>query len=42
VNLTPDAFLGDRYVRLARLKLLIEKGALDDELRWRANGRPST
>jgi nucleoside-diphosphate-sugar epimerase len=42
VNLTRDAFQGDRYVRLAHLKLLIENGALDDELRWRVNGRPFT
>jgi nucleoside-diphosphate-sugar epimerase len=40
VSLTLEAFQADRYVRLARLKLLIEQGALDEKLRWR-NGRPS-
>ena len=28
-------FAGDRFVRLSRLKTLIGKGLLDDELRWR-------
>jgi nucleoside-diphosphate-sugar epimerase len=41
VNLTREEFQGHRYTRLAHLKLLIEKGALDDELRWSANGRRS-
>jgi nucleoside-diphosphate-sugar epimerase len=34
-NLTLDTFQGDRFVRIARLKLLIEKRALGDDLRWR-------
>ncbi len=28
-------FSGDRFIRLSRLKTLIEAGRLDDELRWR-------
>ena len=34
-NLNLDTFRGDRFVRIARLKLLIEKRDLDDDLRWR-------
>lgn len=40
VGLTLDTFQADRYTRLARLKLLMDHGALDANLRWR-NGRPS-
>jgi nucleoside-diphosphate-sugar epimerase len=29
-------FSGDRFIRLSRLKTLIDAGRLDDELRWRA------
>jgi nucleoside-diphosphate-sugar epimerase len=34
-NLSLDTFQGDRFVRLAHLKLLIEKQELGDDLRWR-------
>ena len=34
-NLDLDTFQGDRFVRIARLKLLIDKRDLDDDLRWR-------
>jgi nucleoside-diphosphate-sugar epimerase len=40
VGLTFDAFQADRYVRLSRLKRLMDQDALDQDLRWR-NGRPS-
>jgi nucleoside-diphosphate-sugar epimerase len=40
VGLTLDAFQADRYVRLARLKRLIDDDALDQDLRWR-NGMAS-
>jgi nucleoside-diphosphate-sugar epimerase len=40
VGLTLDAFQADRYVRLARLKRLIDDDALDQDLRWR-NGTAS-
>ena len=40
VGLTADGFQGDRYTRLARLKLLAAEGRLDDDLHWRA-GRPA-
>jgi hypothetical protein len=29
-------FSGDRFVRLSRLKTLLDEGRLDAELRWRA------
>jgi hypothetical protein len=31
-----DMFLGDRFVRLSRIKSLLEEGRLDSDLRWRA------
>jgi len=34
VGLTEDGFQGDKYTRLARLKLLSADGRLDDDLRW--------
>jgi nucleoside-diphosphate-sugar epimerase len=34
-DLNLDTFQGDRFVRIARLKLLIENRDLDDDLRWR-------
>jgi nucleoside-diphosphate-sugar epimerase len=34
VSLTPDAFAGDKFTRLARLKLLAAEGRLRDDLRW--------
>jgi nucleoside-diphosphate-sugar epimerase len=34
-NLSLDTFQGDRFVRLAHLKLLIAKRDLSDDLRWR-------
>ena len=34
-NLNLDTFQGDRFVRIARLKLLIEKRDLGKDLRWR-------
>ena len=36
VNLTLEDFEGDRYVRLKHLRLLLDRGELDPELRWRA------
>jgi nucleoside-diphosphate-sugar epimerase len=36
VNLTLEDFEGDRYVRLKHLRLLLDRGELDTELRWRA------
>ncbi len=36
VGLTEDDFNGSRYVRLARLKELIQTDRLDDSLRWRS------
>jgi nucleoside-diphosphate-sugar epimerase len=39
VNLTLESFQGDRFVRLAHLKHLIEKQRLGEDLRWRENGR---
>ncbi len=34
-GLSIEDFEGDRYVRLRRLRRLLEEGALDAELRWR-------
>ena len=34
VALTAEAFQGDKYTRLARLRLLAAEGRLDGELRW--------
>jgi nucleoside-diphosphate-sugar epimerase len=34
VALTAEAFQGDKYTRLARLRMLDGEGRLDDELRW--------
>ena len=36
VDLTLEDFEGDRYVRLKHLRLLLDRGELDPELRWRA------
>jgi nucleoside-diphosphate-sugar epimerase len=36
INLTREEFEGDRYIRLKRLRLLLDRGELDPELRWRA------
>ena len=33
-GLTLEEFEGDRFTRLKRLNLLVEQGAVDDELRW--------
>jgi hypothetical protein len=33
-NLTIDEFEGDRFVRLRRLRRLLEGGRLDERLRW--------
>jgi nucleoside-diphosphate-sugar epimerase len=35
VGLTLDQFEGDRYIRLKHLRLLLDRGELDEELRWR-------
>jgi nucleoside-diphosphate-sugar epimerase len=35
-GLTLAGFEGDRYVRLRRVRRLLDEGALDDQLRWRA------
>jgi nucleoside-diphosphate-sugar epimerase len=34
VEVTPESFQGDKYTRLARLRLLAAEGRLDSELRW--------
>jgi nucleoside-diphosphate-sugar epimerase len=34
VGLTADGFQGDKYTRLARLRLLSAEGRLEDDLRW--------
>jgi nucleoside-diphosphate-sugar epimerase len=34
VDLTLESFQGDKYTRLARLRLLTAQGRLDSELRW--------
>jgi nucleoside-diphosphate-sugar epimerase len=34
VGLTPDAFTGDKYTRLARIKRLAAEGRLREDLRW--------
>jgi nucleoside-diphosphate-sugar epimerase len=39
VGLTLDQFEGDRYIRLKRLKLLLDRDELDPDLRWRATAR---
>ena len=36
VGLTLEQFEGDRYIRLKHLKLLLDRGRLDDALRWRS------
>lgn len=38
VGLTAEAFQGRRYVRVKQLRLLLDSGQLDDNLRW-TNGR---
>jgi nucleoside-diphosphate-sugar epimerase len=35
-GLTLEQFEGDRYIRLKHLKLLLDRGSLDDVLRWRS------
>jgi nucleoside-diphosphate-sugar epimerase len=35
IELTQDAFQGDKYTRLARLRMLAADGRLDGDLRWR-------
>jgi nucleoside-diphosphate-sugar epimerase len=37
VGLTVEDFAGSRYIRLRRVRELIESGALDDDLRWTAS-----
>jgi nucleoside-diphosphate-sugar epimerase len=37
VEMNEEMFLGDRFVRLLRIKTLLESGALDADLRWRAH-----
>jgi nucleoside-diphosphate-sugar epimerase len=39
VELTREAFEGDKYTRLARLRMLAADGRLDGELRWRDASR---
>ncbi|MGH2920903.1 MAG: NAD-dependent epimerase/dehydratase family protein [Gaiellaceae bacterium] len=36
VGLTLEEFEGDRYIRLKHLRLLLDRGELDSQLRWRA------
>jgi nucleoside-diphosphate-sugar epimerase len=38
VNLGLESFQGDRFVRLAHLKLLLEQERVGDDLRWRQSG----
>jgi nucleoside-diphosphate-sugar epimerase len=38
IGLTLEEFEGDRYIRLKHLRLLLDRGDLDPELRWRAAG----
>jgi nucleoside-diphosphate-sugar epimerase len=40
VGLTPSAFAGDKYTRLARLKLLAAGGRLGQDLRWLSTAEP--
>jgi nucleoside-diphosphate-sugar epimerase len=35
-----EEFEGDRFVRLRRLRRLLESGSLDDDLRWQTAGTP--
>jgi nucleoside-diphosphate-sugar epimerase len=37
VGLTREEFEGHRYLRLGQLKRLLDKGSLDDSLRWRTS-----
>jgi nucleoside-diphosphate-sugar epimerase len=39
VGLTTDEFDGDRFIRLRRLRRLLDEGALDASLRWRSKLR---
>jgi nucleoside-diphosphate-sugar epimerase len=41
VGLTTSAFQGDKYTRLARLKLLAAEGRLGEDLRWLRVGEPT-
>jgi hypothetical protein len=34
VELTEEMFHGDRYIRLRRIRTLLEAGRLDSDLRW--------
>ena len=40
VDLTPEDFTGDKYTRLARIKLLAAEGRLRDDLRWLSTAEP--
>lgn len=40
VGLTPEEFTGDKYTRLARIKLLAAEGRLRDDLRWLSTAEP--
>jgi nucleoside-diphosphate-sugar epimerase len=40
VGLTPEDFTGDKYTRLARIKLLAAEGRLRDDLRWLSTAEP--
>lgn len=40
VGLTPEDFTGDKYTRLARIKLLAAEGRVRDDLRWLSTGEP--
>ncbi len=37
-GLTYETFAGDRYTRLDHVRVLMERGALDERLRWRGDG----
>jgi nucleoside-diphosphate-sugar epimerase len=39
IDLTREEFEGDRYIRLKHLRLLVDRGDLDPELRWQAAPR---
>jgi nucleoside-diphosphate-sugar epimerase len=40
VGLAPEDFTGDKYTRLARIKLLAAEGRLRDDLRWLSTAEP--
>ena len=39
-GLTYETFAGDRFTRLEHVRVLMERGALDERLRWRGDASP--